>query len=116
MICSKCKDLGLKSRVTSGFGFSTAMYCAPYYDEEGVYHNHDANNHSWNYSCSNGHNFAISGHNKCCSCDFGKDSQKTTFYEDSKPIILTALTGDIAGCGSSITGECAVTKDKLNNE
>ncbi len=38
MICEECKKQGLKSRVTPGHGSSTAMYCAPFYDEDGKYH------------------------------------------------------------------------------
>lgn len=56
----------------------TAMYCAPYYDEEGVYHHHDANRTTYNHVCSNGHKITVSSTGKCPSCDWGHDSEKVT--------------------------------------
>jgi len=60
MICPKCKELGLKSKVFVGMSTSTLMYFAPYYDyydEDGNYHYDDPNIHTTGYSCSNGHKF-----------------------------------------------------------
>lgn len=34
---------------------TTAMYCQPFYDEDGKYHHHDANTTTTEYRCSNGH-------------------------------------------------------------
>ncbi len=55
MICPECKKEGLKSTVYPGVGMTTAMYFSPFYDEEGNYHDHDANTTTTDYSCSNGH-------------------------------------------------------------
>ena len=43
MICPICKFKKIKSIVKPHGGSSTAMYCSPYYDENGNYHNHDLN-------------------------------------------------------------------------
>lgn len=55
MKCPECQKSGLKSRVTNEGSSSTLMYCAPFYDEEGRYHNHDSNIITTLYLCSNGH-------------------------------------------------------------
>ncbi len=81
MICSKCVEEGTKSRITPGIGSSTCMYCAPFYDEEGVYHNHDYNTIRYTYSCSEGHYWTESRNTQCPNCDFGKDSSKITFFD-----------------------------------
>jgi hypothetical protein len=58
MICPQCKAEGKKSHVYPGHSTSTLMYCPPFYDEEGRYHNHDMNTHTTYYRCSNGHEWA----------------------------------------------------------
>ena len=68
LICPKCKELGMKSMVTGGGGARTMMYCAPYYDEDGNYHNHDRNSTGYSYRCSNGHVFCISKYMACPTC------------------------------------------------
>lgn len=75
MKCQECVDAGQKSRVTPGMSTVTAMYCAPYYDEEGVYHHHDMNSHTTQYTCSNGHQWIKSWYPACPApdCDFGKE-------------------------------------------
>lgn len=75
MICPKCKELDQKSRVTPHGGFSTAMYCAPYYGEDDKYHFHDLNRHRYTYSCSSKHVFTVTKGNKCSSCDFGTEDK-----------------------------------------
>ncbi len=55
MKCPECQKLGLKSIVTPGVGISTAVYCVPFYDEDGNYHHHDGNVTIAGHSCSNGH-------------------------------------------------------------
>lgn len=73
MKCPECEKPGLKSTLREVGGFSTAMYCEPWYDEDGNYHNHDLNTHTSHYTCSNGHRLAVSKTPKCPSCDFGGD-------------------------------------------
>ena len=65
MICPECKRQGLKSRVYVGTSSVTLMYSAPFYDEEGKYHDHDPNTRTTSYSCSNGHKWVESS---CGSC------------------------------------------------
>lgn len=74
MKCPECVAEGKKSCVTPGMMSVTAMYCAPYYDEEGVYHHHDRNVHTTLYSCNNGHSWQESNTGVCPApaCDFGK--------------------------------------------
>lgn len=56
MKCQKCVEAGLEStiRVPSG-GFSTLVAFESFYDKDGVYHRHDDNTHTSEWSCSNGH-------------------------------------------------------------
>ena len=65
MICQECKAEGKKSRVEVGVTSRTAAYYAPFYDEEGKYHDHDGNVGSTRYSCSNGHQWSESSRSSC---------------------------------------------------
>lgn len=72
MICSECLKLGLKSRVYVGRGTTTLIYSAPFYDEDGKYHNHNPNINTTEYSCSNGHKWVE--HSKShCWCEVQND-------------------------------------------
>jgi hypothetical protein len=70
MICKTCKELGLESFVYPGMGFTTAAYFQPFYDENGKYHNHDANTTTTSYSCSNGHGWTVVSTGSCW-CGWG---------------------------------------------
>lgn len=74
MKCPKCVSEGLASNVYPGVGVSTAMYCAPFYDEQGIHHHHDLNTTSRSYSCSNGHSWRDSEQKRCPApdCDWNK--------------------------------------------
>ena len=65
MKCPECEKQDLKSRVYPGMGSSTLMYCQPFYDEEGKYHTHDSNTTTWQYSCSEGHEWRGSSSGSC---------------------------------------------------
>lgn len=65
MICEKCKEQGLKSRVYTGCGMTTLMYCPPFYDEEGKHHTHDSNTTTIQYECSNGHKWSDKKSGSC---------------------------------------------------
>lgn len=65
MICPKCKKLGKKSTVYPGIASTTLLYCQPFYDEEGNYHDHDCNTTTTTYRCSNGHEWMESHEGKC---------------------------------------------------
>lgn len=73
MICIRCKEEGLKSKVfENGPGQMTLAYCPPFYDEDGKYHNHDSNHHTNNFLCSNGHLF-VTKMTGSCWCGWNKD-------------------------------------------
>jgi hypothetical protein len=78
LICPKCKELGQKSTINgSGYGISTAMWCAPYYDEDGKYHHHNANSTTSQHVCSMGHILFVTAAKKCQSCDWGSEQTIT---------------------------------------
>jgi hypothetical protein len=52
-----------------GYGASTDMAFHPFYDENGVYHNHDGNTHGESWSCSNGHRWHRSWQSICPAPD-----------------------------------------------
>ena len=85
MKCEECVEAGEKSRITPHGSSKTLMYCARYYDEEGVFHNHDYNTVRSSYSCSNGHRWSSSGKGACSAdgCDFGGDFEITR--QEPKP-------------------------------
>lgn len=58
MKCSKCIEGGKKSTVPPRGLSSTLMGYSPYYDEDGIYHNHDYNTITSTYICSNDHGWA----------------------------------------------------------
>lgn len=76
MICPECAKEGQTSRVYSHGGMVTCMGHRPYYDEVGVYHNHDPNWRSSSYECSRGHNWVTKTRAKCPApgCDYGGDN------------------------------------------
>lgn len=53
--CPICNIQGKQSRVYPGGTGGTLMGHQPYYDEAGIYHNHDPNTQVQCFSCSNGH-------------------------------------------------------------
>jgi hypothetical protein len=65
MICETCKAEGKTSKVYGGMGTVTCAYYQPYYDEQGEYHNHDANIKTSGYSCSNGHSWTVQSTGSC---------------------------------------------------
>ena len=87
MICSKCKEMGQKSTISGGSGYRTAMYFAPYYDEDGKYHYHNGNICTSHYTCSKGHSIKIIDSSKCPSCDFGHE--QTITVEDKNDNFIT---------------------------
>jgi len=70
MKCPVCEENALKSTIVPMGGSSTMMYCDPYYDEEGVYHDHDYNSTNSAYRCSNGHVWTCISYQRCPSCDW----------------------------------------------
>jgi len=65
MKCPECVKAGTPSNVYPGPSMTTAMWCPPYYDEEGRFHHHDMNTTTTTYKCSNGHEWSTSDRPKC---------------------------------------------------
>ena len=64
MICPKCKNLGLKSKVYLNYSSSTLLgSSAGYWDEDGNWVDPiDSNTYETYYSCSSGHRFKTETH------------------------------------------------------
>ena len=105
MKCPVCLEKDLQSKVFPQGMACTLLYCAPYYDEDGKYHNHDSNTSTYSYSCSHGHRWTVSSTGKCSSCDFGSDSEIISIISDEevKPISMSESTGSfiLASSGTS---------------
>ncbi len=83
MFCNKCIEEGEASIITPSGSSSTSMYSDPYYDGEGLYHNHDANTYSAGYHCSRGHTFIIDLKSGCRNCDYG-NTQTVKFLPEKE--------------------------------
>lgn len=81
MICSKCKELGIKSQVYDRGSSVTLMGYQSYYDEEGIFHNHNPNIRATVYTCSNKHKFILKDKVHCPTCEYGSDSESVEFFE-----------------------------------
>ncbi len=84
IICPTCQENNLTSKVTELTSSTTAMYCKPFYDEEGNYHNHDSNKTTTVFECSNGHSFVRKGHKGCGvkDCTFKENFEITKLYNN----------------------------------
>ena len=65
VICPACQKEGKKSTVTPGVCMKTAMYCPPFWDEDGKLHNHDCNTTTTQMRCSNGHHWEVKSKGSC---------------------------------------------------
>ena len=70
MKCAECETLGKRSRVVVGGSRTTLLGYSPYYDEEGLYHNHDPNTITTEYCCSEGHVWERRSKRQCPSCSY----------------------------------------------
>ena len=77
MRCFYCQQEGKKSTLNPGPQSTTCMSCPSYFDEEGVWHNHDSNQLTTCYTCSNGHAYKEVTYRVCPAkgCDFNKDEE-----------------------------------------
>lgn len=65
MKCPQCLEANRTSQVYPHGGTVTLLYCPPFYDESGLYHHHDSNRTTDQYSCSNGHEFSVKSAMSC---------------------------------------------------
>jgi len=72
MKCPECVSEGKKSIVYPGSSSTTLMGFQRYYDEDGVFHEHDPNDIQSHYSCGNGHQWTTHTQNKCPNCDWSE--------------------------------------------
>ena len=79
MKCPQCTKEGKKSQVYPGMCTTTLLFCPPYYDEDGKYHNHDSNTTTTQYKCSNGHEW-VENTRGSCWCGWGKTASKEEEY------------------------------------
>ena len=63
--CPVCFKEDKKSQVFPGSISRTAMYCQPFYDEDGRFHQHDSNLTTSEMSCSNGHKWTDKTNSSC---------------------------------------------------
>ena len=80
MRCPVCVEQGQTSTVfVPTGGVVTLMLGQRYYDEQGRYHDHDPNSHTYSYSCSNEHRWVETIYDLCLNCDFnaGRNSTRT---------------------------------------
>lgn len=65
MKCEQCVKDGKRSTVTPGTSYRTAMWCPPFYDADGAYHNHDLNSTTTEMRCSEGHSWIVTMSGSC---------------------------------------------------
>ncbi len=75
MKCPECQTEGEKSRVFLRGSRTTAAHHWPYYDEDGIYHDHDPNTVTSAYHCSRKHSWETKSKRPCPAegCDYGKE-------------------------------------------
>ena len=71
MKCPKCVENGQRSKAYNEGTSVTLMSYQPWYDEDGVYHDHDGNWRTTMFRCSNGHRWERKYHKACPAGDFG---------------------------------------------
>lgn len=74
MKCPECEKEGKLSKVWVGPESTTLLQVKEFFDENGVYHYHDLNVTTRNFTCSNQHSFIVSG--KVAQCPACPRSEK----------------------------------------
>jgi hypothetical protein len=64
---------GRESKIYIREGSSTLIGSQPFYDEKGIYHDHNPNSYIQHYACSNGHHWIESVKVQCPNCDWGEN-------------------------------------------
>lgn len=87
MKCPRCETAGEASRVFAPMvSMSTLMAHQAYWDEAGVYHSHDPNWDTSEYSCSNRHRWVVSRLYGCPAGDYGE-----TKTRDLEPLPISTV-------------------------
>jgi len=66
--CPVCVEQGLTSEVHDQGTMQHMCFFQPYYDKEGIYHDHDHNKHATEYHCNRGHSWTKVWFKVCPSC------------------------------------------------
>lgn len=66
--CPTCVEEDKESFIRVFPGSRTALFAQPFYDKEGRYHVHDPNVTTYNYKCSNGHEWSDRKIDGICWC------------------------------------------------
>lgn len=74
MICKKCAESGLKSKIYQNYSAVCALHVLSYYDEDGNYVTGNAAPSTSRYVCSNGHKFTV-------RYNFNPDKKEEWIYE-----------------------------------
>ena len=77
MICPTCAAAGEMSRIEIGPSSRTCMHCAPFYDEQGRLHDHDANTTRTVLRCSRGHEWHETSAGRPCWCGWAPSPMGT---------------------------------------
>lgn len=97
MKCPVCEKEGVTSLVYPGACSTTLMYCQPYYDEDGKYHDHDFNTRTISYNCFRGHRWSEKSWGNCWCGWSGGDSEIEILPDREAPVIYDVdLGGDVA--------------------
>ena len=98
MKCPVCSREGLRSTVYgSQFSTTTDMGWQPYWDEDGVFHDHNPNGHGRSFTCSRRHSWSVGSVEACPAGDY-PSSSKLTIHEDlPKPAPMHVWSQDPDG-------------------
>jgi len=59
LVCQQCTEQGATpERIHDLGGVATLAFCSPFYDGNGRRHQHDTNRLTYDFRCSNGHQFS----------------------------------------------------------
>jgi hypothetical protein len=83
MKCLTCVSSGQRSTIRCLGSTTTLLGYWPYYDEDGLYHNHDPNHYTTHYRCDNGHAWSENKLKECGAkgCDYGKETVTITNHD-----------------------------------
>lgn len=90
MRCPQCVESGERSCVYPRETTSTLRMHGRFYDEDGVFHHHDPNWTSTEFSCSHGHRWATRWRAACPAGDYPA-AKETTTLAPREPVEVSTL-------------------------